>query len=234
MTDYSEYLRSIYDEKSFRRKLGYISHNFGRYFASGQKVLEIGPGFGEFIAFCNRRGITKPDVVDRDAGVIRYISKSYSVGNAWIADAEDLERIDRDLGQYDRIFLLQVFEHAKKHTHVNVLRLLYRHLTPGGAIIIVVPNGGTPLGIVERYWDITHEVAFSENALQQIVGMADLPEARIEINGFRIPPSDPLNIIRIIVQRLLHFGLKLMMIANGGIWCRIYTPNISLIVHRDK
>jgi 2-polyprenyl-3-methyl-5-hydroxy-6-metoxy-1,4-benzoquinol methylase len=232
MMDYSQYLQKIYDEKSFQRKMAYIAHNFGHYFDRGQKVLEIGPGLGEFIAFCNRHGIMKPDVVERDAGVIEYISKNYSVGHTWIAAAEDLEGIEHNLGLYDRIFLLQVLEHTRKHTHVNLLRLLYRHLNPTGAIIIVVPNGGTPLGIVERYWDITHEVAFSENSLQQIVGMADLPGARIEISAFRIPPSEPLNIIRIVVQQLLHFGLKLLMIANGGVWCRIYTPNISLIVHK--
>ncbi|QOJ13737.1 MAG: methyltransferase domain-containing protein [Planctomycetia bacterium] len=233
MSDYLQYLEGIYGEKSFQRKLGYIEHNFRRLFSPGQRVLEIGPGFGEFLTFCNRVGITDIDIIDRDAGVARHVAEKYNVRHLWIAEAEDLAPIRGELRRYDRIFLMQIMEHVRKSALIPLLRTLYAQLNAGGALIITVPNGGTPLGLVERYSDITHENVFSELSLRQLASMAELPHARVEVRGFCIPPSDLLNIVRIGVQKLLHTAVKLVMIANGGVYFQIYHPNITLIVHRE-
>lgn len=234
MSDYLQYLESIYNEKSFQRKLGYIEYNFRRLFSPNQSVLEIGPGFGEFLTFCNRHGITDIDIIDRDAGVAGHVAKKYAVKNLWITSAENLASIDDKMRGYDRIFMMQIMEHVKKDALIPLLQTLYKHLNPGGALIITVPNGGNPLGLIERYSDITHECVFSELSLRQLVEMAGLENHRTEIQGFRIPPVDLLNIVRIGAQKVLHFGLKLLMIANAGVYFQIYEPNITLIVHRER
>lgn len=234
MGDYLEYLSSIYDEKTFQRKLGYLRYNFGRHFRAGQTVLEIGPGLGEFIVFCNERGIDDIDIIDRDEGIAGFIKQKYKVRNLWVSSAEAIPKIESELRRYDRIFMLHIMEHVEKPDVIPVIQALYRRLKVGGALMIIVPNGGTPLAAIERYHDFTHEGCFSENSLRQIVGMANLPGSRGEVFGYHIPPVHPLNILRIIVQKTLHLCLKLVMIANGSTHLKLYTPHLTLMIHKDR
>lgn len=231
MDEYAGYLERIYDRKTFERKLAYLDHNFGRLFAAGQAVLEIGPGLGEFVAFVTARKVSALDVVDRDESVLRLLRSRFPIRNAWLASAESLADLDRVLPAYDRIFLLHVLEHVEVEALAPLLRLLFRHLAPGGKLIATVPNGANPLAVVERYSDITHRSLFSPNSLVQLAHMASLPGSfEAEVRGYRIPPSAPINWPRIVMQKLLHLGLLGVMVANGGVFERIYHPNISLIL----
>lgn len=232
MNDYRTYLESIYDPRTFARKVNYIRYNFGADFSAGQRVLEIGPGLGEFITYCNRVGIHDVDVIDRDPGIAEYIRAKYRVEKLWTASAEDIPTIESELRSYDRIFMLHILEHVRKDLVVPVIQSLYRRLNPGGLLIMIIPNGGTPLAAVERYHDFTHEGAFSENSLRQIAQMANLPESTAEVRGYFIPPYELINLPRIAVQKALHLLLKLMMIANGSTHLKIYTPHLVLRIRR--
>jgi 2-polyprenyl-3-methyl-5-hydroxy-6-metoxy-1,4-benzoquinol methylase len=232
MADYSEYLDRISSQQTFKRKCAWLSHNFGRFFAEGQRVLEIGPGLGEFLQFLKEPGITTIDVVDRDQGVLELIKSRFSVRHAWMCSAEDISTLDQQLEQYDRIFLLQVMEHIETHHLQSFLRTLYRHLAPGGMILITVPNGGNPLSIVERYSDITHHNLFSENSLRELVDLTELPGSECRIQGYRIPPVSLVDVIRIGLQKVLHLILKGLLVINGGVFFSVYEPNITLIIEK--
>jgi SAM-dependent methyltransferase len=232
MADYSDYLTRISSPDTFRRKGSWLKHNFGALFSAGQRVLEIGPGLGEFLNFIGERGLTNIDVVDRDSGVLDRVRASFPVRNAWACSAEDIASLDGELKEYDRIFLLQVMEHIETIHLQNFVRTLYAHLAPGGLIIITVPNGANPLGIVERYSDITHHNLFSENSLRELVELSGLPGAVCRIQGYRIPPVSLVDIVRIGLQRVFHLILKALLIVNGGVFFSIYDPNITLIIEK--
>ncbi len=232
MTDYARYLESLYGEKTLERKLAYLEHNFGAYLAEGQTALEIGPGLGEFCAVATRRGL-QVDVIDRDEAVLRHVRSRYRVRSSWCIPAESVPSLDGTLPCYDRIVMVQVLEHVEVTSLVPLVGFLFRHLNPGGKLLATVPNGGTPLGGVERYSDITHRTAFSANSLCQLVHMAGLSgRYRVEVDGFRIPPVSAPNLVRIVAQKLLHLGLLAVMVANGGVYERLYHPNITLVLTR--
>jgi len=232
MGSYLAHLESIHSSKAFGRKLRYIEHNFGRLLRPGMTVLEAGPGLGEFLAVLNRRGISDIDIVERDAGVAGRLAQRFEVRNRWIMPLENLAAAAGELRRYDLIYLSQILEHVRKDALAPALGLLYAHLKPGGRIVAVVPNGGNPLCSVERYADLTHEGVFSPNALRQLVEQAGLEGCGIEIRGYRIPPSTPVNWIRIAAQKIVHGFLLALMAANGGNYCTLLHPNISLIVTR--
>ncbi|MFO0417528.1 MAG: class I SAM-dependent methyltransferase [Pseudomonadota bacterium] len=233
MADYSAYLERISAPGSFERKGKWLSHNFKGLFKAGQRVLEIGPGRGEFISYVGSFGESQIDVVDRDEGVLRYISERFKVRNAWRCSAEELHTLDPKLEIYDRIFLLQVMEHIETQHLQSFLTTLYKHLAPGGMIIITVPNGANPLSIVERYSDITHHNLFSENSLKELVELTGLEGAKCIVQGYRIPPVGFVDVVRIVLQRALHLFLKGLLIVNGGVFFSIYDPNITLIIEKQ-
>jgi cyclopropane fatty-acyl-phospholipid synthase-like methyltransferase len=232
VTDYGRYLETLYSERTFERKVAYLEHNFGAFLGEGQTVLEIGPGLGEFCALARRRRL-EVDVVDQDEAVLRQVRSKYPTRNAWCAAAESLASLDTTLPSYDRIVMVQVLEHVEVRALGPLVSFLFQHLKAGGMMLATVPNGGTPLGGVERYSDITHRTAFSANSLRQLVHMAGLSaRCDVRVEGFRIPPDSAVNVARIVVQKVLHAGLLAIMVANGGVYERLYHPNITLVLTR--
>jgi 2-polyprenyl-3-methyl-5-hydroxy-6-metoxy-1,4-benzoquinol methylase len=232
MAQYIDYLESISNPATFRRKCQWLDHNFGSLFSSGQEVLEIGPGRGEFLHFAAGKGISGIDVIDRDQGVLVYVKSRYPTRNAWACSAENISSLDSALSTYDRIFVLQVMEHIRTESLEDFIRSLYRRLKVGGKLIITVPNGANPLSIVERYSDITHHNLFSENSLRELVQLSGVPGAKTHVQGYRIPPVSAIDIARIVLQRALHLCLKGLLVVNGGVFFSIYDPNITLILER--
>ncbi len=244
MADYVSYLKNLYSEKTPRRKREYLIHNFGKYLRTGMTVLELGPGLGEFLDLLRSVGTTDIDIVDRDTGVLEHLKNTFQLSHAWLAHLESLETIDHELRQYDCIFMLQIMEHVRAEALVPMLKVLFRHLKPGGVLLITVPNGGNPLSIVERYSDITHVQLFSENSLKQLVQMCDLgslpgsqraesaPE--VSVVGYCIPPQGIIGISRSIAQRMFHLFLKALLVVNGGVYFHRYEPNITLVVRKSS
>jgi len=73
---------------------------------------------------------------------------------------------------FDCIFALNILEHLDKDTLLQVLRLSSEHLAPGGTLVAMVPNAISPFGTVTRYWDFTHEWAFTPNNFRQLAPLA--------------------------------------------------------------
>jgi len=234
------YLSQLSDNVSnltFNRKKEYIRHNFERYIDHRLKhkncaVLEIGQGLGEFVSYCNDRGVTNIDVVDREGDVIDYVDTKFKVNNRYVS--QDVCPIDRKLNLYDIMVMTQVLEHIPKEKHISYLQTLYAHLRRNGVILITVPNIGNPLAIYERYYDYTHETAFTDHSLLQLADFAHLENSTVFVRGFHIPPYDAVNIIRSAFQYTLHGLFKLLFMINGGVYPRILTTNITLIIEKGE
>ncbi len=136
--------------------------------------------------------------------------------------------------KYDLIVLTQVFEHIPKSSYLNWIKGFYKVLNPGGSIIITVPNGANPLVGTERYGDLQHENVFTIYSFSELLTFANLPSSTHIIQGFEIPPNSIVNVIRIILQKILHSIFILMMIINGAIYQTLMTPNITLIITKGK
>jgi 2-polyprenyl-3-methyl-5-hydroxy-6-metoxy-1,4-benzoquinol methylase len=232
---YLTQLQSVGNALTLKRKKEYISHNFGKTInhllkKKNSSILEIGPGFGEFVEYCSDLKINKIDIVERDKSVINFLKKNYKLRTVFLN--QNIWKIDRKLKKYDVIIMTQVLEHILVSDHIKVLKTLYKHLAVNGVLIITVPNIGNPLATFERYYDYTHHTAFTEHSLEQMTDYAQLKNSKIMIQGFHIPPVSPINIIRILMQSILHGFFKLLYIINGGVYPRILTTNISLIVEK--
>lgn len=232
---YLTQLQSVGNALTLKRKKEYISHNFGTRInpllnQDNVSVLEIGPGFGEFIEYCADREIENIDIVEKDRSVIAFLKKTYKIRNIFLN--QNIWEIDGKLDMYDVIMMTQVLEHIPVTNHMQVIKTLYNHLNVNGALIITVPNIGNPLATFERYYDYTHQTAFTEHSLEQMIDFANLKNAQIALQPFRIPPTSTINIVRGVLQSLLHLFFKFLYIVNGGVYPHILTTNISLIIEK--
>jgi 2-polyprenyl-3-methyl-5-hydroxy-6-metoxy-1,4-benzoquinol methylase len=236
MSSYLDHLQNAYSEKTFQRKLQYIDHNIGRFFEpkkfSGMSVLEIGPGLGELVAYCNKRKNNSVDVIDNDEGILKYISNHFKVRSTFLSS--DISTLDKKLEKYNLIVMIQILEHMPPDQYQSVMRTLYKHLHPGGEMIIVVPNGNNPLGMVERYGDLQHYNSFTTRSLQDLAALANIPLSEVVVRGYEIPPSSIINILRIMVQKVTHLFLLAILIGNGGTFFWTLTPNIMLQIKKSS
>lgn len=232
MADYLDYMKQISSASASRSKLQYLNYNFSKYLRPNLRILEIGPGLGEFLEFASSSFSPTIDLIDRDQATLSALKSKYRINRDWQVPAEEIGAIDAELGQYDLIFMSQIMEHVETKSIVGLLKTLDRHLRPGGHLLVTVPNGANPLSIVERYSDYTHHNLFSPNSLKQIVQFADLANVQVHIEGYKIPADNILGFIRNFLQAVLHFVLKLILIINGGVYFSPLHPNITLVIKK--
>jgi 2-polyprenyl-3-methyl-5-hydroxy-6-metoxy-1,4-benzoquinol methylase len=103
-------------------------------FVSGGRLLEIGPGRGDFAFWMKRAGFTV-DVIEMDAVSCQFLRDVIQV-NA--IQSSDVCGTLQSLGQYNVIALWQVIEHLSDPW--AVVDILSDHLLPGGLLIIATPN----------------------------------------------------------------------------------------------
>lgn len=235
MSNYVQHLQELYTPQTFERKKRYIDYNFAKYFKEvGHKnlqVLEVGPGLGELESYLNDNSVNSIDIADNDQSILAYVTKRYKINKSFLT--KDLVDINKKLGQYNFILLMQVLEHLPVSAYSGTLKILYSHLKKNGYLVIVVPNGNNPLGLIERYADLQHTGCFAEPSLRDLVRVSGIKDHKIELRGYEIPPYDLINLIRIFLQKILHFILYLIMIINGGNYFKIMTPNITLVIKKN-
>lgn len=231
---YLKRLNSMYGEKTFRRKIDYIKYNLGGYFdakaASGLKVLEVGPGVGEFVSYAQSIGIKHIDILDKDKDIIVNLKGGYrkSIRNAY----SSVSSLKNSQDRYNFVVLIQVLEHISLDCQAETLNILYRSLKKNGKLLIVVPNANNPLGLIERYGDIQHKVSFTSRSIRDLIFESGIRNDETKIRSFGIPPYSFINIIRIVVQKAIHLLIYLLLIANGGVFYRPLTPNMLVVVEK--
>jgi len=233
MSQYIKHLEEMSDSQTSKRKLEYLDYNIGNFIAKLTKkstILEIGPGTGEFEQLLNKRDFADIDIVDNDRSILNFVSSKRRIKNKFLTS--DLLKIKSKLRNYDLILMVQVLEHIPISKFTPFIKTLFSKLNKEGNLIIVVPNGNNPLGLTERYADLQHTISFTTQSLKDLINITNLNNYQIQIRGYEIPPYTPVNIIRKILQKILHSILLLVMIINGGLFYKIMTPNIMLIIKK--
>lgn len=232
---YLSRLEGVYNKRSFQRKVDYIKYNFGPIIRKLKikedvSVLEVGPGKGEFIKYLHACGIKDIDIIDNDKSVLKSLGKNFNIINAHYSD--NIISVKNKLRRYDLIVLIQVLEHISPKVYFSVIKTLFSKLKNNGLILIVVPNANNPLGLVERYGDLQHQMAFTEQSLKDLIIGSAISNYDFDIKGYSIPPYDLVNVARVILQKLLHLFLLGLMIINGGTYFKTMNPNIALIIRK--
>lgn len=172
LSDGAGLLRSV---AGLRRRLG------GWLDVAGKDVVDLGSGTGELCGLV------------RDSGACSVVGVNLSPEEIDFARQRvDADFVCQDIATYlearepesaDRIYALNILEHLDKDTLVRVLEGAYRCLREGGELIGMVPNATSPFGGMTRYWDITHQLAFTPSSLRQLARLVGFSAAEFRECG---------------------------------------------------
>jgi SAM-dependent methyltransferase len=136
--------------------------------------LDLACGCGELLYVLEQLGYAKTSGVDLCKEELDQ-ARAFVKGSLHHGDVlEHLHSLaDASIGF---ISALNIVEHLPKARLLEFFEEARRVLRPGGTLVAMVPNALSPFGASTRYWDITHEIAFTPNNFRQIAaatGFAD-------------------------------------------------------------
>ena len=193
--------------------------------------IDLACGCGELMYLLEREGFVNTCGVDLCAEEVDQ-AKSFVRGELVVADVLDFLR-GREDGSAGFITALNLIEHLKKDAARELLVEARRVLRPGGTLVAIVPNALSPFGASTRYWDLTHEIAFTPNNFHQLAALTGF-SPRVDFRECGPEPHGLKSSIRYLLWQALRGAVAswyLIEVAStrGG----IYTMDMMVRLHRD-
>ncbi len=148
--------------QKLRRVRGWLPEN------RDSSILELACGCGELLYGLESLGYRKLTGVDLCR---EELDQARSFVSAQLACADVREYLAETAETFDIVVAMNILEHLSKDDLVRVLRQVSERLRAGGRLIVMVPNAVSPFGAVTRYWDISHECAFTTNNWHQLASL---------------------------------------------------------------
>lgn len=175
---------------------------------TGKRLLEIGFGAGNLLAWA------------RDRGAIVAGSETNAECRA-AATERGVEILPIDLGavmeshreRFDFIVAFDVFEHMTLPQIVSALGHIAALLGPDGLLLLRFPNAQSPFGAFAQYGDVTHVTPLSGDQLVQLT--LGTPLEVVAVRGAHRPRGATLGrkllrIPRYLMQNLVGFFVRLI------------------------
>lgn len=185
---------------------GYFAAEFAGVPISGKRILEIGFGNGEFLAWAKDCGAEVAGCEVTPAA----IAAARTAGIPLVSP--DFEADPDGHGPYDIIAAFDVFEHLDPSTIVAKLAAIGRMLTPAGILLLRYPNGQSPFGLASQHGDATHITALSRAKIEQYATGSGLVTVRYGGVARGTAPSAAKAVVRTIRyalrglhRRFIHF-----------------------------
>lgn len=142
-TNTLDYPEVIASQPEHRKRLLYALERIGYGdLVRGKSVLEIAFNNCKTVFWALERygQICRYSMFDFDPHVVRWARE---VNPGWEIDIfeADLTAVPREPGTFDFIFCLDVIEHLTKEVYQEMIRELYRLLTPGGEVLVLIGKG---------------------------------------------------------------------------------------------
>jgi SAM-dependent methyltransferase len=183
-------------------------------------VLEIGPGLGELLECLRAAHFTAIEACDMSSEVIEACDqRGFTVHQITSIP----EFLDGQAGRYGAVFMIDILEHLTKTEAFEALRAVRQALRPGGHVIIQVPNMQSPFASTNLYWDITHEVGYTEFSLHQLCASAGFSNTCF--SAYDYPPVGIYRLKRVL-RSAFYVLVKSALLIDQWNRGRILTPNL--------
>ena len=142
--------------------------HFGRFLPGNleAEILDVGCGAGNLVYWMQQAGYKNARGIDSSVDQIE-AGKELEIENLEVADLLDVLKESRD--HFDLIFMRDVLEHIEKEHILPMLDMCLIALKPGGRLVMQMPNGASPVVGRVLYGDFTHESAYTETSLSQLL-----------------------------------------------------------------
>jgi len=150
------------------------------------RILDLGCGHGHLIRFIAEAGYVRVGGVELDADLCRGAHAYLGDKAEFLIEGDAFEYLAKQREAFDFISAFDVIEHFTLDEAAALARLIYQALRADGVAAFRTPNMANVLGIYSRYIDLTHQTAFTEFSLAQLLREAGFAGSRLHL-----PEWDP-------------------------------------------
>lgn len=178
------------------------------------QLLDIGCNRGYLLKVFDEWGMSNLHGIDLSPQDVEIAHQLIPSAQIHLADA--FEYLPQHPATYDLIITKATLEHIAKAQVIPFLKACAAALKPAGLLIVDVPNMDWLGASHERYMDFTHEVGFTPQSLQQVMGQAFADIQILPADNH--PPHWKRRLARAFLGWLLHKADP--EIASNPIWAR--------------
>jgi SAM-dependent methyltransferase len=177
------------------------------------RILDVGCGMGHFLQYLRIRGYQNIVGIDISPDQVAFC-RSRKLENVELVE-DVFGYLERHAGTFDLLNMSDVIEHFTKDEIVRLLLVAKEALNSGGRLIIRAPNIAGICGLYGRYIDFTHEIAFSEQSLRQVLLATGFQD--IMVRGNRIATLlRPKRLLFILARQIWFFILRFIYTIEVG------------------
>lgn len=226
ISSHLSFAREEASSENIKKQFVFWDSYFGKFLPSDKKamILDAGCGEGGLILWMRSLGYENVFGVENSE---EQIEAAKRLGILGIEKARMKEFLKNKKEIYDTIFLKDVIEHFDKEEALAILEMAFTSLKKGGKLIIQTPNAESPFGARYRYYDFTHETAFTPTSLNQIFKVVGFKKVNFYPEG---PVAHGIkSFIRAVLWQLIVLGIKFYLIVETGTGKGIFTRNIIVV-----
>ena len=193
-------------------------------------ILDFGCGHGALVYIAQKVGFVNIRGIDIS---IEQIDASKKLNINGVEHGDAIKTIENmSINSLDCLITYDVIEHFNRNELLNLIDTAYHILKPGGRWIIHTPNAESPFGMRMRYWDFTHELAFTRASLSQVLlssgfSVVSCYEDRPIIHGLK---SSIRFLLWNIIKLILRFYIAIETGENGK--DAIYSQNFLAVAFK--
>ncbi len=215
-----------------RPRLPYLRRLVRRYFPTDRQcsILEIGCGHGALLYALHEAGYQNARGVD---GSPQQVEAAKRLGIPGVETGDLMEWLAAtDAASLDVVIAFDVIEHFSKSELIPLVDEVRRVLKPGGRWIIHAPNAEGPFSARMRYWDYTHEQAFTRISIDQLLRASGF--AHVECYKDRPAPHGIKSALRAALWRCIRLGLLTYIAVETGELDRraVFSQNLLAVAFR--
>ena len=215
--------------KTLRGKRNTWKKVFGKFLPDDRNIwiLDAGCGTGKLLWWLQDMGYIHAEGIDIDSEQIA-VAQKLGIVNVRRADLREYLGYKKE--KYDIIFLRDILEHFKKEYLLEILTLCKNSLKDAGKVIIQTPNAESPFFGRVRYGDLTHEIAFSQSSLSQLLLLSGFKS----IHFFPLEPvfKGMKSAARFLKWKMAQWLLKNFLYAELGHFNTIVTQNLIALAEK--
>lgn len=191
------------------------------------RILDLGCGAGEFLFYLQELGYKDSFGIDVSHEQIE-LAKKLGIKNVEVIDLNEFLKEQKEV--YNVIFARDIIEHFRKEEILKIMKFIYNVLSENGKLIIQSINAESPFGIKYLYGDFTHEAAFTQTSLHQILWVAGFRKIEFYPTG---PVIHGINsAIRYFLWKMIELFFKFYMLVETGSGKGIFTQNLICIAEK--
>jgi 2-polyprenyl-3-methyl-5-hydroxy-6-metoxy-1,4-benzoquinol methylase len=216
----------------FRLTLPTLKKRYGSLLPADRQasILEIGCGNGHFLWFLKELGYRNVRGVDLSPEQVE-TAQLLGITEASVGDLhEELNRTGQAL---DLIVARDVLEHFSAEAAIQTLEACRRALRPHGAVLIHLPNGGSPFFGRVRYGDLTHETCYTTRSLAQLFRIAGF-ERYLSMEDV-IAVTDAKSLFRLCAWKVTRLAYRFALFSElGRSEEQVLTQNLIAVAYKAE